>query len=482
MSRLTVEERLARSVQPIVSVDPHDRRQHNQGKIEGCGTGFVCHRDHAGYYILTCCHVVETISAEKLRIAGQTPEVLACGNTVYDLALLRVQHLENCEILRLSEQESCSGDCRTLGYTWADERMSDLIARPLTVRLGEKAYRRDREGTLHAAGWDLEVLRESPFRDLKPGYSGAPVLDPDTGLVVGIITHREVDEGRTGGLSIAPAHLRRIHDRAGEMFEADHEHHHHDDPHWLVKTLDHRPQVATLRRQLAATAPTIAVVTGCPDDCPEFLADDVLLRNWPVREETAQRAIPLGAVTDLWSATECWERIHFWDSGNLPPDASPETVRRLGAHILRSRGQQCHVFRVSLAITGETGHLPRFARAAREFLDELRHHGITAVLLIVCQPDFRDPPWWWCLLRWYWRRRRLRHIAWLDDLRVLRPGDITDWHDDPRWKHQLPFVNRGMLRKELLALFNEATPEHRYRWISDHLMDSGLLARAGVRF
>ena len=75
----------------------------NSRKADVIGTGFAFYRKDNYTYLLTCAHVVDDVGGEENVLVNNIPAaVLAIGDiTGFDLAVLRVENLNNIPVLQL---------------------------------------------------------------------------------------------------------------------------------------------------------------------------------------------------------------------------------------------------------------------------------------------------------------------------------------------------------------------------------------------
>lgn len=472
MAKDDQDQRLWRSVKPIISAEKDDK-----GRIRGLGTGFICGRDGATVYLLTCWHVVQTIGAEHLQVLGRPARVVALGDKALDLALLAVDGLSDDPGLTLSNAGHSDQLFRTIGHFWVDEKERDVAdSRLLEGTLGAKR-RKFSDRYPDVAGWEFSVTQDDAFDKIRAGYSGAPVFDPVSGLVVAVISHQE---GEALGHAIAVSNLTTLYPRADDFFaDSPADEGSGQDP-WIVKTLDHFQQVQSLRERLrTADGPVVAVVEGCVEDWPSYLADDVFLDPWPAFHDMPdQTATPLNPTRYGDSEDAFWIALYHQ---HVPPGSRPADDRERQREAVRGwlRGHDRHLFLVSCGMEAHRWRWRRLIRAGQAFLADLarREPGMRLLMLIVCQPCRERPPWWWP----WWRRtlRRTPGVLWLEPLRPLQRPDLDEWCNGFT-RDVLRCLNRDRLRDELLDLFDARRAEVRYRLVRKCLLDDGALDRALV--
>ncbi len=163
------------------------------------GTGFVIYQDQSASYIVTCAHVVNTITKENVRVRGQDATVIAYGcenaedslDLSLDLAVIRVEAL-NLPPLNLQTNAREKDSFSTKGYFRFDEKTTIQIAEVQGI-LKQENRLVIKQGKDFIKGWELEITSE---KLLQAGYSGSPILNQQQ-EVIGVVTH-ELDNGRKG--------------------------------------------------------------------------------------------------------------------------------------------------------------------------------------------------------------------------------------------------------------------------------------------
>lgn len=153
------------------------------------GTGFVIYREEGTTYLLTCAHVVEDVGGkDNLLIYGQSATVLASSDVNnFDLAAIQFKHekLINRPVLKLQNYPQEGTSVKAAGYyLYSSEKKRSLA----TVEgvLGKQKYREDQDTGERAIAWEININNEG---QLQKGYSGSPVVDRDSGLVIGVVTN-----------------------------------------------------------------------------------------------------------------------------------------------------------------------------------------------------------------------------------------------------------------------------------------------------
>lgn len=231
-------------------------------------------------------------------------------------------------------------------------------------------------------------------------------------------------------------------------------------------------------RLRTADGPVVAVVEGCAEDWPSYLADDVLLDPWPAFDDIPQEATTLNPTRYGESEDAFWIALYHQ---HVPSGSRPAGDREQEREAVRAwlRSRDRHLFFVSCGMEAHRWNLRPLIRAGQAFLAELarREPGMRLLMLIVCQSCREHPPWWWSL----WRRhlQRTPGVLWLEPLRPLQSPDLDEWYSGFT-RDVLRWLNRDRLRDELLDLFDTRRAEVRYRLVRKCLLDEGALERARV--
>ena len=155
------------------------------------GSGFVVYHDNEGSYVVTCAHVLADVGGVEGAVVNYRSDLsvrlIASGVTVgVDLAVLLAQGLADKPLLQLTLGGVQNLPVTISGYRRHPEKTH--LLRDLRGVLGG-------EVGIHAQGqpnptpaWDLRIEEGGQLAD---GYSGAPVVDAATGLVVAVASHLE---------------------------------------------------------------------------------------------------------------------------------------------------------------------------------------------------------------------------------------------------------------------------------------------------
>jgi Trypsin-like peptidase domain len=175
------------------------------------GSAFLIYRDDEATYWLTCAHVITDVGgAESAKIDGQPVELIAPREEQLsamkegcDLAIVKVKCFLEKEPYQLCDASASGKKFTIVGYS---QKSKAKMSAPVSGDLG--ALREINSEGDRTSAWELEITTKDT---LQPGYSGSPVIDQETGHVVGVVTQRE---GEKQGLAIAIGSLKKI---AGDL-------------------------------------------------------------------------------------------------------------------------------------------------------------------------------------------------------------------------------------------------------------------------
>lgn len=173
------------------------------------GSAFLICQDKQATYWLTCAHVITDVGGSEktlvdgfsIKLVAPGEEQLATVRSGRDLAIVRVEGFLDKEPLKLCEAASKGKRFVIVGYSQKDKarfitQISGCLGKSTEINL--KGNR--------TPAWYLEI--DGSTKDiLQPGYSGSPVIDQDTGYVIGVVTQRE---GEKQGIAIAIESLKEI--------------------------------------------------------------------------------------------------------------------------------------------------------------------------------------------------------------------------------------------------------------------------------
>jgi len=182
------------------------------------GTGFVFYRNNKGVYIITCAHVLRDIGqALDIRVNGLPVEIVAQGESYgLDIAVLCVKNpnafLQTASTFIIKSVGHTGKSVCVIGVHEYDKyyrftKIEGKLGEPFSIEVLNQTSR--------IRGWDLKVNNGSR---IERGYSGSPVIDKNSDVVLGILFARE-GENIGGVMSITalkkldlPADLRAATD------------------------------------------------------------------------------------------------------------------------------------------------------------------------------------------------------------------------------------------------------------------------------
>lgn len=167
------------------------------------GTGFVIHHTADYTCILTCAHVVRDMGGpDHVKAATLPAEVLALGaDNGLDLAVLRVARLPNRAALSLRTGGRANQAVEIEGYyKYISFRALELIR----GRIAGSFRLSDTRQEHFVAAWHITIDDQAK---LVGGYSGSPLCDAESGVVIGVMITRD---GEQQGRAIAVEALRYV--------------------------------------------------------------------------------------------------------------------------------------------------------------------------------------------------------------------------------------------------------------------------------
>ncbi|NET29705.1 SUMF1/EgtB/PvdO family nonheme iron enzyme [Okeania sp. SIO1I7] len=201
----------------------------NSRKADVIGTGFAFYREDNYTYLLTCAHVVEDVGGEENVLVNDIQaEVVATGDIRgCDLAVLQVENL-NIPLLTIClfkvKEIPDNSIFEPLKKWWSNLNLQMDLNKKRVQIVGHSLYGEEKKyffkkvdgilieevslvhkSTEKVKAWRLSINQGDRLRK---GYSGAPVVDLETGHVLGVATNMEKDG--TEGLAISVEALKKI--------------------------------------------------------------------------------------------------------------------------------------------------------------------------------------------------------------------------------------------------------------------------------
>lgn len=174
-------------------------------KNNSFGTGFVIRKSSSAVFLLTCAHVIQDVGGSGQILADKYPATtIAIGDSMsLDLAVLKVEGLWDYSPLDLKRMAKSKDKVDVKGYRRLFGEVS--VSQSIETILGSLVEIQSQSSAERVKAWELEVVGE---QELQSGCSGSPVLDRDSGSVVGVVSISEFSGKR--GLAIAIENLDQI--------------------------------------------------------------------------------------------------------------------------------------------------------------------------------------------------------------------------------------------------------------------------------
>lgn len=168
------------------------------------GTGFVIYHFANSSWVVTCAHVVNEVGGEiSLEINGNPAKIVGIGaSDELDLSLLETKERLNMPVVKLGTHGRYGSPFATAGFQLFGKHYSikriigklvqqnELVSKSLSERIKV---------------WTITVLGDDTLQD---GYSGAPIIDDESGYCIGVISYKQGD-GKNG-LAISIDELEKI--------------------------------------------------------------------------------------------------------------------------------------------------------------------------------------------------------------------------------------------------------------------------------
>jgi hypothetical protein len=162
------------------------------------GSGFVVQRDGDTCHVVTCHHVVRDWPRNEVQVNGRPAEVVAHGEKLgIDLAVLSVREIGDAQPLPL--KEFARPGTAVYGYSFRHLHGDHYVRARLEARVSALLHLQGRTATRAVEAWQIKAVKKHAIR---PGDSGAPLMEARGHRVVGIVSHAWGQEG--GGIAISP--------------------------------------------------------------------------------------------------------------------------------------------------------------------------------------------------------------------------------------------------------------------------------------
>ncbi|MDJ0649090.1 MAG: trypsin-like peptidase domain-containing protein [Xenococcaceae cyanobacterium MO_188.B19] len=173
-------------------------------EIENFGTGFVINQSGSTSYVLTCANVVKNVGgSEQLIVNKKNAVQIASGEKDnLNLAVLKVDDLFHKLPLELQPCDEKGIAFCAIGFQSFEQ---GHIIRPVDGILGEQLGLQFGNSDKPIKAWELNLTKGV---SLQPSFSGSPVIDHQSGCVLGIISYQ--DEKGSKGMAISIDSLDKI--------------------------------------------------------------------------------------------------------------------------------------------------------------------------------------------------------------------------------------------------------------------------------
>ncbi len=258
------------------------------------GTGFFV----APGMILTCAHVVEDAQPNEVEVSWQDephPAQSIKRQQDYDLALVRV-NVSDHPCVYLHDEPMLRDPVASYGY-------SDIFPRGDTI-------------TGECEGWtqDTQPLLKFKMAQVRPGMSGAPLLNERTGSVCGIIKQSRDRESDLGGRAIPTTTVLSVFPELGDLQRQFH----HQDPRWMNDIM----------RESSQRLPPHVFLSYARSD-GEGLASDLRMRLQAEGIPLWQDLVSMEGGKDWWlQITEALDAVEFMVLVMTPAAMQSEMVRK----------------------------------------------------------------------------------------------------------------------------------------------------------
>ena len=228
--------------------------------IRKFGTGFILRQSRSFVFVITCAHVVNDLGPSDQICVDGKPASLAISGEVdgIDLVVLKVEGLWQKPLLNRKKVEGEKGrSIMTIGF---QQHVQRRLLRPLEGELGNQVELQISRNEERIQAWDLQIIDD---HTLQPGYSGSPVIDQESGSVVGIVSHRH---GRgESGLAISISAL----DKIWPIIDADR-------VYQLLLKLGYRQQVRQFRNLIRTNSVAAVLIHGLPQSGQRWLLNRLI--------------------------------------------------------------------------------------------------------------------------------------------------------------------------------------------------------------
>lgn len=159
---------------------------------ENFGSAFAIYKSKASVYLLTCAHVVKDVGGpEQVKVDDYKVKVLfqsSLSDTTDDLAIIQIEGISDVPVLPLADCGEMGLPFCIFGWYLYDRRNGDFKSEVITGILGKPGRSKIKEQIGSTKTWDLKL---DDGNLLQHGFSGAPVIDRDKRVVIGVVRYLE---------------------------------------------------------------------------------------------------------------------------------------------------------------------------------------------------------------------------------------------------------------------------------------------------
>ncbi|NEO23611.1 MULTISPECIES: trypsin-like peptidase domain-containing protein [unclassified Moorena] len=218
--------------------------------INSFGSGFIVNHSGSTSYVLTCAHVVRGVGgADQIMVDGiAAVQVVSGENKDLDLAVLKVDELYGKPPLELQASGEKGCPFSAVGFKSFDNGKGHWI-KPLQGILGEQVGLKFKHSGERIKAWELNLTEGNT---LESSFRGSPVIDENSGYVLGVVSYQE-DEG-TKGVAISIDSLERIWKQLNR-----------EQLYQVLLKLGYKNQVRAFLRLVQAQSVSAFLIHGSPD-------------------------------------------------------------------------------------------------------------------------------------------------------------------------------------------------------------------------
>ena len=168
------------------------------------GTGFVIYHFDNSSWVVTCAHVVNDVGGEtSLNVNGGSAKIIGISpSDDLDLSLLETEGRLNMPLIKLGTYGRYGSPFTTAGFQLFGKHFS---IKRIVGRLVQQNELVSKSLSERIKVWAITILGDDTLQD---GYSGAPIIDDESGFCIGVVSYKQGD-GKNG-LAISIDELEKI--------------------------------------------------------------------------------------------------------------------------------------------------------------------------------------------------------------------------------------------------------------------------------